>query len=149
MAVTPNLNLEKLTGTEKLKVFPGTFNDNMDLIDAAFGSAGAVTDLTSGATWNTTDFTNQSANAVIKTGNVVMLKLYPYINHSTTGASVTIGTLPSSCKPFLNIAHNIIVGSKSVTITIDSTSGNITMYANDNLLNWPMPTLLTFIAKAN
>ena len=38
MATTTNLNLGKLTGTEKLKVFPTLFNDNMDIIDGAIGS---------------------------------------------------------------------------------------------------------------
>lgn len=35
MANTTYLNLEKLTGSDKLKTFPTTFNDDMDIIDSA------------------------------------------------------------------------------------------------------------------
>ena len=42
MAYTSNIQLDKLDGTEKLKLFPNVFNGDMEAIDAAFGAGFGV-----------------------------------------------------------------------------------------------------------
>ena len=121
-------NIESVTVAEELAVM----NDFM-----------TTHDKTSGATWNTTDFSGVNSK-VFKAGSVVTLDINCTIETSAANTSVQLGTLPSDCRPFLQIMSTFIVGDQNVTITIDHSTGNIKYYASTSRQNWGLKALMTF-----
>lgn len=105
MANTTNLNLGKLGGSEKLKTYPTTQAENMDIIDSAFGEGFGV----SGAHTVSSSFgavqdgiaivSNNNTHAAITSGQWVYVKNHGSLSEGLYRATTNIaanGTLSGS-----------------------------------------------------
>ena len=123
MANTTNLNLSKLSGTEKLKTFPTPYSDNMDAIDGAFGAGFGVSGKpTVNAEINSLAdgmaiISNNNTHAAITAGQFVYVR-----NHGSLANGLYVATT--------NIAANATLSGSN--LTSDSNGGLNSVYASLN-----------------
>lgn len=123
MANTTNLNLTKLTGTEKQKSFPSPYNDNMDAIDGAFGADFGVSGKPSvNAELNSLGdglaiIANGNTHAAITSGQFVYVR-----GHGTLADGLYVATS--------NISANATLSGSN--LTADTAGGLNTVYSSLN-----------------
>lgn len=139
MANTTNLNLSKLSGTEKLKTFPTPYSDNMDAIDGAFGAGFGVSGKpTVNAEINSLAdglaiISNNNTHAAITAGQFVYVRGHGSLSDGLYVATANIaanGTLSGS-----NLTADTAGGLNSVYSSLNSkiessTSAELGVYDN-------------------
>lgn len=129
MANTTNLNLSKLSGTEKLKTFPTPYSDNMDAIDGAFGAGFGVSGKpTVNAEINSLAdglaiISNNNTHAAITSGQYVYVRGHGSLSNGLYVATSNIsanGTLSGS-----NLTADTAGGLNSVYASLNSKINNL------------------------
>lgn len=126
---TTNLNLKKPAGSENVAI--GDINNNMDAIDAAYGTLNSKTSAELGVYSNRVQNVSSTEPAIVtKRGNVCVISGYIEYLVSPTSSQTSILTIPSGYMPASNIYTTVVRASdgKAFAAQVSLSSGNVNIF---------------------